>query len=120
MDAEGEILEDGLMFTVFEEGPWAGFKFPGDPSMGWVSGGKDHYELMVTALNVDLSERYLVQIYVFDPQVWRHSCMSLSRTTGKFKLVENGNVALEKYTNETYNYLQKIPFAVSITYVLDL
>lgn len=53
MDAEGEILEDGLMFTVFEEGPWAGFKFPGDPSMGWVSGGKDHYELMVTALNVD-------------------------------------------------------------------
>lgn len=39
--------------------------------------------------------------------------MSLSRTTGKFKLVENGNVALEKYTNETYNYLQKIPFVVS-------
>ena len=64
MDAEGEILEEGLMFTVFEEGPWAGFKFPGDPSMGWVSGGKDHYELMVTALNVDLSERYLVQIYI--------------------------------------------------------
>ena len=48
MDAEGEILEDGLMFTVFEEGPWAGFKFPGDPSMGWVSGGKDHFELMVS------------------------------------------------------------------------
>ena len=53
------------------------------------------------------------------PQVWRHSCMSLSRTTGKFKLVENGNVALEKYTNETYNYLQKIPFVVSITHILD-
>ena len=53
------------------------------------------------------------------PQVWRHSCMSLSRTTGKFKLVENGNVALEKYTNETYNYLQKIPFVVSITHVLN-
>ena len=40
--------------------------------------------------------------------------MSLSRTTGKFKLVENGNIALEKYTNETYSYLQKIPFVVSI------
>ena len=57
-----------------------------------------------------LSNKYLM---ILEPQVWRHSCMSLSRTTGKFKLVENGNVALEKYTNETYNYLQKIPFVVS-------
>ena len=39
--------------------------------------------------------------------------MSLSRSTGKFILVENGKVAAEKYSNDIVQYMEKIPIKVS-------
>ena len=41
-------------------------------------------------------------------QVWRHSCISISRTTGKFKLIENGNKVEEKISNQLIEWMQKI------------
>ena len=49
---------------------------------------------------------------MFDFMVWRHSCLSLSRTTGKFKLVENGKVAADEYSSDIINFMKKIPVEV--------
>ena len=38
--------------------------------------------------------------------------MSLSRSTGKFKLVENGKITAEKYSTEIVQYMEKIPIKV--------
>ena len=40
--------------------------------------------------------------------------MSLSRTTGKFKLVENGHIAAEKQSEDIIQHMKKIPFEVSV------
>ena len=41
-------------------------------------------------------------------QVWRHSCFSLSRSSGKFKLFENGEKAAEKVSASIKESLEKI------------
>ena len=48
MDSSQEILDNGFMFSVFESGPWVAFKFPNNPSTGWIGGGTELFELMVT------------------------------------------------------------------------
>ena len=48
MDSSQEILDNGFMFPVFESGPWVAFKFPNNPSTGWIGGGTELFELMVT------------------------------------------------------------------------
>ena len=47
MDSSQEILDNGFMFSVFESGPWVAFKFPNNPSTGWIGGGTELFELMV-------------------------------------------------------------------------
>ena len=51
-------------------------------------------------------------IYYF--QIWRHTCLSMSRTTGKFKLVENGKVVADKISDDIIKYMEKIPVQVTI------
>ena len=46
--------------------------------------------------------------------------MSLSRSTGKFKLVENGKVAAEKFSDEIVQYMKKISIKVHVTPFLSL
>ena len=41
--------------------------------------------------------------------------MSLSRSTGKFKLVENGKVTAEKFSDEIVQYMKKISIKVHVT-----
>ena len=47
MDSNNEILDNGIMFSWYESGPWVSFKFPGNPSFAWVGGGSELPELMV-------------------------------------------------------------------------
>ena len=46
-------------------------------------------------------------------KVWRHTCLSMSRTTGKFKLVENGHLLADKFSEDIIKYMAKIPVEVS-------
>ena len=46
--------------------------------------------------------------------------MSLSRSTGKFKLVENGKVTAEKFSDEIVQYMKKISIKVHVTPFLSL
>ena len=50
MDEENVVLDDGILFAVYETGPWVGFKLAGNPSMGWVKGGTAQYDFMVSML----------------------------------------------------------------------
>ena len=93
MDSRGEILDSGLMFSVYESGPWVAFKYPDNPTVWWIGGGKELFEMME----------------------WRHSCISLSRATGRFKLVENGQIAADKYSDEIIKNMEKIPHEVRCT-----
>ena len=41
------VYEDGLLYGVWESGPWVGFKMPKVTAMGWIGGGTAVYDLMV-------------------------------------------------------------------------
>ena len=60
MDSGNIVLDDGIMFSVYETGPWVGFKLTGNPTMGWIGGGTTQYDFMV--VGIDFS-RY--QFYIF-------------------------------------------------------
>ena len=47
MDDENYILDTGFMFGVYESGPWLGAKFQENPSMGWIGGGTESYNIGV-------------------------------------------------------------------------
>ena len=40
--------------------------------------------------------------------------MSMSRSTGKFLLIENGQIGAEKYSEEIIEYMRNIPVQVLI------
>ena len=46
-------------------------------------------------------------------KVWRHTCMSLSRRTGKFKLVENGMKYVEKESEEIIEWMKYVSTEVN-------
>ena len=46
-------------------------------------------------------------------QVWRHTCFSISRTTGKFKLIENGKKVWEQYHPEIIEWMKYVSYNVS-------
>ena len=50
-------------------------------------------------------------------QVWRHSCVSISRSTGRFMLVENGAVAADKISQELVQWMETIPVEVSTVHI---
>ena len=49
MDSRQQVLESGVMFTVYDSGPWLAYKFANNPSKGhgWIGGGTELFELMV-------------------------------------------------------------------------
>ena len=55
-----DIMDNGIMFGVYESGPWLAFKFSNDPFPGWIGGGTELFNMMVkntrpdkTHINVD-------------------------------------------------------------------
>ena len=47
MDEQNHILENGIMFSVYETGPWLAFKFSNTSNLAWVGGGTVNYDFMV-------------------------------------------------------------------------
>ena len=41
------VYEDGVLFGVWDGGPWTAFKYAQNPAMSWLSGGTHHFDLMV-------------------------------------------------------------------------
>ena len=40
-------MDNGIMFGVYESGPWLAFKFSNDPFPGWIGGGTELFNMMV-------------------------------------------------------------------------
>ena len=135
MDEEEGVLDHGLMLGIYESGPWVGIKFPGNPSMAWIGGGTAEYDFMVrhrthaqsslmTHAHDLISQICFSKMFVLNPhckakcvQVWRHSCVSISRSTGRFMLVENGVVAADKVSQELVQWMETIPVEVSTVHI---
>ena len=47
MNETEKIMSDGVMFSIYETGPWIGFKADGKQSMGWIGAGNKGADLMV-------------------------------------------------------------------------
>ena len=86
-------LEEGFFFGVWKTGPWIGFKLPGTDNIAWIGGGAGNS---------------------FNFHVWRHSCFSLNRSTGRFKLVENGKKVWDKTTPEVVGWMKKMNLTADI------
>ena len=105
------IYEDGILYGVWESGPWAGFKMPKVSAMGWIGGGTAVYDMMVWISMHFNASQFLCRII----QVWRHTCLSISSSTGKFKLVENGEKAVDKVDSTIIEWMNDIPKKVCIS-----
>ena len=105
------IYEDGILYGVWESGPWAGFKMPKVSAMGWIGGGTAVYDMMVWVSMHFNASQFLCRII----QVWRHTCLSISSSTGKFKLVENGEKAVDKVDSTIIEWMNDIPKKVCIS-----
>ena len=72
-------IEEGVIFGIWETGPWMAMKYKTSDSYSWIGLGKD------TLPNL---------------QVWRHTCLSIDFTTGHVKRVENGLVRFKTQSNQ--------------------
>ena len=89
---------------MVDTGPWLGFKMAGNDFVGWIGGGTTKYDFKVS-LELELDSSWLKSAI---PQVWRHTCFSISRKSGKFKLVENGVKVWEKKYPEVIDWMKSI------------
>lgn len=48
-----DIMDNGIMFGVYESGPWLAFKFSNDPFPGWIGGGTELFNMMVNNTRAD-------------------------------------------------------------------
>ena len=62
-------LQQGVLFGIWETGPWLAIKYSVDGPYNWLGLGSSSVENL---------------------QVWRHTCFTLDFQTGVVKLVENG------------------------------
>ena len=92
------------MYGVYDTGPWLGIKMRGNDFVGWIGGGTRTFDLMVGEYDNSPCQ--------FSVQVWRHTCLSLHRTTGRFKLVENGIKIVEKESEDIVEWMKNVSFEV--------
>ena len=85
---KGTKFEEGILFGVYYGGPWVGLKIPGTESIAWLFGG-------------DALAR-------FPLNVWRHTCISFNRETGRMRLVENGALWRDETTDEVVEAMKKV------------
>ena len=96
------------MFGVYDTGPWLGIKMRGNDFIGWIGAGLQTYNLMVpTNRNIWKTSQQSLSRYHCN-QVWRHTCIFLSRRTGKFKVVENGIKHVEKESEEIKEWMKNV------------
>ena len=76
-------MDHGLLFSVWDSGPWLALKSRGDSEYYWLSLGEDQFEQQL--------------------QVWRHSCISIDFTSGKLMFVENGKYLFSSFSKELIN-----------------
>ena len=50
MDSNEVVMDNAIIYSVYDSGPWIGYRFDSNPSVGWISGGKEHFDLMVIFL----------------------------------------------------------------------
>ena len=86
-------LEEGFYYGVWKTGPWIGIKSPGSDNIAYLSGGAG---------------------YPYNLMVWRHTCFSLSRTTGRFRLVENGEKVWDKTTPEVVEWMKNLKLSAKV------
>ena len=72
-------MEEGVIFAVWETGPWLGVKYQAGPSYHWVALGEN---------------------FMHDLQIWRHTCFTVDFDTGETKLVENGKVRFKSQSDD--------------------
>ena len=78
MDANFTSLEEGFIFGGWLTGPWLGVKINGTQTYSWIGSGK--------------VKQYL--------NTWIHTCLAVNFETGRYVLVEDGNVINDKtYTS---------------------
>ena len=82
-------MEEGVIFAVWETGPWLGVKYQAGPSYHWVALGAN---------------------FMHDLQIWRHSCFSVDFETGETNLVENGRVRFKTRSDEIHTLGSKMNF----------
>ena len=64
-------MDEGVVFGIWETGPWIGVKYRTSESFKWVGMGEN---------------------WLSDLQVWRHTCLSIDFVNGLVKLIENGEI----------------------------
>ena len=64
-------IEEGVIFGIWETGPWIAVKYTQDGPYNWLALGEN---------------------FMPDLQIWRHTCFTLDFVSGETKLVENGVV----------------------------
>ena len=50
-------------------------------------------------------------------EVWRHTCLSIGRLSGRIKVVENGQVYVDKYSQVIIDNMKQIQLQVKNFYV---
>ena len=75
------IMEEAVLFGIWEEGPWLGFRYRTnqDAIWDWVSLGDN---------------------FMHDLQIWRHSCFTIDFESGHVTLVENGKVRIKTQSDK--------------------
>ena len=47
MDSNEVVMDNAILYSVYDSGQWLGYRFDSNPNVGWISGGKEHFDLMV-------------------------------------------------------------------------
>ena len=48
MDLRKEVVDNAIMYSVYDSGQWLAYRFDSNPNIGWISGGNELFELMVS------------------------------------------------------------------------
>ena len=75
-------MEEGVIFGIWETGPWLGIKYRTSQSYPWVALGDN---------------------FLLDLQLWRHTCFMIDFDQDLIQLVENGKVSFKTQLDQVDN-----------------
>ena len=88
-------LEEGFIFGSWESGPWLGIKINGSKTYSWIG--------------VSPYRQYL--------HTWTHTCIMINFETGRYALVEDGQVINDKVYDSLVKLGKQLTFVASIVTV---
>ena len=47
MDSRKHVVDNAIMYSVYDSGQWLAYRFDSNPNIGWISGGNELFELIV-------------------------------------------------------------------------